>query len=110
MGRIIMNDKLATIKQVKNVRPHPNADRLKIANVDEYQVVTASDIRDGDTVVYFALDAILPDKPIFEFLRKNKFRISMVRLRGEVSNGLIMPIDILEEFGTLDKEKMEFTF
>lgn len=95
--------KLASIEKIKNVRKHPNADRLKIANVNEYQVVTAADLQDGNLVVYFALDSILPEIPLFEFMRNNKFRVSMVRLRGEVSNGLIIPYtEIVKEFPDLN--------
>ena len=86
-------NKLAKIQRVKNVRPHPNADRLKICNVSEYQVVTAADLKDGDLVVYFAIDSILPELPIFEFMRQHKFRVKMAKLRGEISNGLIIPLD-----------------
>ena len=85
-------NKLATIQKVKNVRQHPNADRLKLANVNEYQVVTAADLEDGDLVVYFAIDSILPELPIFDFMKPHNYLVKMVKLRGEVSNGLIIPV------------------
>jgi len=95
-------NKLATIEKVKNVRQHPNADRLKLANVNEYQVVTAAaDLEDGDLVVYFSIDSILPELPIFDFMKPHKYRVKMAKLRGEVSNGLIIP---LSEFIQTHKE------
>lgn len=90
-------NKLATIKRLKNVRSHPNADRLKIAEVGDYQVVTAADASDGDLVVYFAIDAILPEWPVFEFMRPHKFRVKMAKLRGEISNGLVIPVAELKD-------------
>lgn len=70
---------------------------MKIAEVGDYQVVTAADVDDGDLVVYFAIDAILPEWPIFEFMRPHKFRVKMTKLRGEISNGLVIPLKELED-------------
>ncbi len=91
-----MNENLATIQRVKNVRKHPNADALDILNVLGWQVVTKRDeFKENDFCVYICIDTILPERPEFEFLRNKHFRIKPIRLRGEESAGICFPTDIL---------------
>jgi RNA ligase (TIGR02306 family) len=90
-----MND-LATIQKVINVRKHPNADALDLVQVLGWQVVTKRDeFKEGDLVVYIAIDTVVPERAEFEFLRDKKFRIKPVRLRGEESAGICFPLTIL---------------
>ena len=88
---------LATIQKLSNVKKHPNADKLFTAQIEEFQVVTGADVEDGAIVVYFSIDSILPELDIFEFMRPRNFLVSMVKLRGEISNGLIIPIMELKD-------------
>lgn len=46
----------AIITTVK-VRPHPNADRVQLADAGGYQVVVGLDVRDGDLGVLFPPDS-----------------------------------------------------
>lgn len=95
--------KLASIRQIKEIKKHPNADALELAIVDGWQCVVAKGKhKAGDVVVYFEVDSILPVKPEFEFLRKGcyikkdwleageGFRIRTIKLRKEISQGLVM--------------------
>jgi RNA ligase (TIGR02306 family) len=61
--------------------------------VNEYKV--------GDLAVYYEIDSFLPVRPQFEFLRKSSFkrmgssegfRLKTIRLRGQISQGLLTPI------------------
>lgn len=91
-----MNENLATIQKVKNVRHHPNADALDIVNVLGWQVVTKrNEFKEGDFVIYVVIDTVLPERPWSEFLRNKHFRIKPIRLRGEESAGICFPTDIL---------------
>lgn len=92
---------LASIRAIKALHPHPNADRLELAEVDGWQVVVMKGKHNkGDSVVYFEVDSFLPVKPEFEFLRKGTyrntthigegFRIRTIKLRKQLSQGLIM--------------------
>jgi len=98
--------KLASIRVVKDIRPIPGADAIEVLTVDNWKVVSQKDqFKVGDEVVYFEIDSFLPIRVEFEFLRKSSyrkladesegFRLRTVRLRGQVSQGLIMPLDIL---------------
>lgn len=93
--------KLASIRKISDILPIENADLLELAVVDGWNVVVQKGKHKvGDYVVYFEIDSFLPIKPEFEFLRKSSyrnveglgegFRIKTMKLRGQVSQGLIM--------------------
>jgi RNA ligase (TIGR02306 family) len=75
------------------LRPHPNADSLSLVNVfDAYQVcVRTSDWVGVSKAAYVPPNNILPDKPEYAFLQ-GKLRIRAMRLRGEISQGLLVPV------------------
>lgn len=98
--------KLASIRIISNVEKHPDADSLDICTVDGWRVITKlNEFKIGDKVIYFEIDSFLPVKPEFEFLRNSSFRkmgqeegfrIRTIKLRGQISQGLLLPASILE--------------
>lgn len=90
--------KLASIEIIKNIRNHPNADSLDIAEVLGWQVVVKRGIyQEGDKVVFITIDTIVPKCQWSEFLVDQKnpdkpIRIKNVKLRGEYSSGLVIPL------------------
>ncbi|HOS16037.1 MAG TPA: RNA ligase family protein [Bacteroidales bacterium] len=95
-----MNDEnLATIQRIYDVQPHSNADSLDVAKVLGWQVITKrGEFKENDLVVYIAIDAVLPERPEFEFLRNKNFRIRSIKLRGKESAGIVFPLSILPNF------------
>ena len=95
--------KLASIETITNIRPHPNADKLSLANVLGWQVVVQKDLHnEGDKVVFITIDSIVPRCQWSEFLADKSnpdkpIRIKNIKLRGEYSSGLVIP---LKEFPT----------
>jgi len=88
--------KLASIRQIANIRPIPGADRIVVAQVDGWECVVQKDeFHVGDHVVYVEVDSVMPERPEFEFLRDRKFRVRTIKLRGQVSQGLVLPLSIL---------------
>ncbi len=97
--------KLASVRFITDVKDHPNADKLAIYKVDGWNVIDGiGKYKKGDMVIYCEIDSFLPIKPDFEFLRKSSFkkmgiyegfRLKTIRLRGILSQGLLMPIDVL---------------
>jgi RNA ligase (TIGR02306 family) len=98
--------KLASIKIIDSIQPIEGADVIELAVVGGWKVVVAKDVghKVGDHVVYCEIDSFLPIKPEFEFLRKSSykkmgdqegFRLKTIKLRGQVSQGLILPIVVL---------------
>ena len=96
--------KLASVRRIAEILVHPNADALDIAVVDGWKLVTAkaNGFKAGDLVVYFEIDSWIPTE-IAPFLSKGKEprvfegvkgeRLRTIKLRGELSQGLIIPID-----------------
>jgi len=89
---------LAYIQQIKSLSPIPNADAIEKAEVLGWElVVKKGDFKVGDMCVYVEIDSILPELPCFEFLRSKKFRIRTVKLRGQISQGIALPLSLLKE-------------
>jgi RNA ligase (TIGR02306 family) len=94
---------VASIQQVRDVRPHPNADALDLCTVLGWQVVVKKgEFKSGDQCVYIEIDSVLPDRPEFEFLRNKNFRIKPIRLRGSDSAGIAFPLNILPQGNVYD--------
>lgn len=91
--------KLATIQQILNIQKIPDADKIEVVSILGWKVVVRKDenYKIGQEVIYCEIDSVLPDKPEFEFLRKSKFRIKTIKLRGQVSQGLILPMTTLPD-------------
>jgi RNA ligase (TIGR02306 family) len=92
-----------TIEQIK-VFPHPNADRLELAQVGLYKIVVGKgDWKTGDKVLYIPEYAVLPESLITalnldgKLAGSNKNRVKPVKLRGELSQGLVAPLSFLPE-------------
>lgn len=73
------------------LQPHPNADTLSIVHVFGYQAcVRTADWQGVSIGAYIPPDSICPDTPDFAFLGDHR-RIKVKRLRGEISQGLLVP-------------------
>jgi RNA ligase (TIGR02306 family) len=90
--------KLATIEQIKNVRVHPNADRLELIDILGYQLVCEKGIHTtGDVVVFIQPDTVLPELEWAETYRKySPKRVKAVKLRNEWSEGIVVRWDQLQ--------------
>lgn len=94
--------KLVTIRRIDNLLPIEGADLIELAKVDGWQcVVKKGEFEKGDYCIYFEIDSFLPIEPEFEFLRKSSykkmgeqegFRIRTAKFKGQVAQGLALPI------------------
>jgi RNA ligase (TIGR02306 family) len=95
--------KLASIETIIEVRPHANADRLEIATVLGWQtVVRKGEFKAGDRVVFVVIDTIIPVAPWSGFLAPLTgpavpMRLKTSKFRGEYSQGLALPLTVLQE-------------
>jgi RNA ligase (TIGR02306 family) len=99
--RHFLERKLASIQTIEDLHPIEGADNIEVARILGWNVVVKKgQFNVGDIVVYCEIDSVMPaDNPEFEFLRDRKYRIKTVKLRGQISQGIIFPIDILPEDG-----------
>lgn len=92
--------KLVTIRKVSAINEIPGAENICLIEVDGWQCVAKKDeFKAGDLCIFFEIDSILPDKPIFEFMRSRKFRVKTIKCMKQISQGLALPLSILSEFG-----------
>lgn len=95
-----MERSLAHIERIEWIKNIEGADAIELCGVLGWQCVIAKkdNFKVGDIVVYIEVDAVVPERPEFEFLRDRKFRVRTIKLRGQVSQGLVLPISILPPF------------
>ena len=100
--------KLASIQRIYKIEQIEGADRIELASVLGWQcVVNKGQFHPMDLAVYFEIDSFLPIRPEFEFMRASSyrktdimgegFRLKTMRFRGQVSQGLLLPIDQFPE-------------
>lgn len=88
--------KLATIERIIDLNPIEGADSIERATVRGWNVVVKKgEFKKGDLCIYLEIDSLVPERQEFEFLRPRGFRIRTVKLRGQVSQGIIFPTNIL---------------
>lgn len=86
------------------ILPHPNAEKLELAQVADYRCVVGKDLyKTGDLVAYIPEAAIVPEWALKHYgywneeqnrgllAGPNYDRVKAVKLRGEVSQGLVFP-------------------
>ncbi len=88
--------KLATIREILEIQPIPEADAIEVATVGGWKcVIKKGAFKAGDKAVYIEIDSMIPtNREEFNFLKPNKdglHRLRTVKLRGQVSQGLLIP-------------------
>lgn len=116
--------KIASIKRIDSIDPIKKADSIEVATVGGWKAVIGKDqYKVGELIIYCEIDSYLPIREEFEFLRKSSyykmkdgtegFRLKTMKLRGQLSQGLILNLDILEdtnvEIGTDVSELLNIT-
>jgi RNA ligase (TIGR02306 family) len=104
--------KLATIRYIHEILPIEGADNIEIAVVDGWNcVVKKGNFQSREIIVYIEIDSFIPIHPYFEYLRKSSyrkmdeeegFRLKTVRLRGVLSQGLVVSLKDLIKEGLLE--------
>ena len=103
------------VTTLKNVRPHPNADRLVLADCFGNTVCVANTYEEGDLGVYFPTDGQLSIEfcqangllAVYEngvnvsggYMDPEKRNVKAIKLRGEKSDGLFLPLTCFEYTG-----------
>jgi hypothetical protein len=92
-----MNRKLASVQKILNISPIEGADLIEKATVLGWEVVIGKkdNFKIGDLVIYIEVDSIMPEKPEYEFLRDRKFRVRTIKLKKQISQGLVLPLSVL---------------
>jgi hypothetical protein len=84
---------LASAQKIICLNPIPGADLIVTATVLGWQIVVKKDeFKVGDLVAYIQIDTVVPETEQFEFLRERAFRVRTIKLRKQISQGLIVPL------------------
>lgn len=109
----------AVTVQRLTIAPHPNADRLELAQIGGYvSVVGKGQFATGDLAAYIPEAALVPDDVLAQMGLEGKLagaegrRVKAMRLRGVLSQGLCYPArgewelgqDVTEELGVVKYE------
>ena len=108
----------ARIIEIRNLRKHKYADRLQCTEIDGYNIIVGEDVRVGQLMVFFPIGGQLSEA----FCKENRLlrevdakgrrtgggyvhpvrrNIAPLRLHGEVSEGLLLPLEMLRAFADI---------
>lgn len=109
----------AYITTLKNLRKHNNADRLQCVEIFGQNVIVDLSYKEGQKVIFFPADGQLSmdyavDNNLIRrkdesgnnvggYMDANKRNITAIRLRGEKSEGLVLPIGTLSKYADITK-------
>ena len=96
--------KLASIRKIDEINPIEGADAIEVATVGGWKVVVKKgEFAVGDQAIYFEIDSWIPVE-LAPFLVKGKEprefegvkgeRLRTIKLRGQLSQGLLLPLGI----------------
>ncbi len=110
-----MSEHVGYVVQINELHPHSNADRLQIATIFGASVIVDLSVKIGDLGIYFPIDLQLSEEycaqnnlvrkkdengnNIGGYLDPDKRNIRAMKLRGEQSEGLFMPLESLKYTG-----------
>lgn len=97
-----MSRALASIQQVSDILPIEGKDKIKLAKILGWNVIVDSTIQKNEEVVFIEVDSVLPENPVFEFLRKRcysetqkGFVIKTLKMGGVISQGIVFHVNDL---------------
>lgn len=98
------------VVKIKAIEPIENADAIELVVVGDYRsVVKKGQFVAGDLCVYIPEAAIVPDWLLKEIGLEGKLagseknRVKAIKLRGCLSQGIIVPLDIVTQYGIGDR-------
>jgi RNA ligase (TIGR02306 family) len=115
-----MSDRrLATIRVIQQLKSIKNADLIEVAVIDGWEVVIKKDEYNvGDLCVYLEIDSWVPHE-LAPFLSKGKEpreyknvkgeRLRTIKLKGQLSQGLVLPLQTVFELPNNTNCDVEYT-
>lgn len=111
--------KLVSVKKIDNILPIEGADRIELAQFGGWKVIVPKGIHKIDeNVIYFEIDSFIPFQDILEkfleplkakctktFDNKEGILIKTIKMKGQFSQGFVIPNIVNAELGTDLTEK-----
>lgn len=88
-----------TIERLWKITPIEGADKIETAYVKGWQaVVPKGQFKEMDLVIFVPIDSIVPQIPYFAFMEKYHWRVHTLKMKGQISQGLVLnPKDFEKE-------------
>lgn len=84
---------LASAQKIISITPIEGADMIETAGCLGWEIVVKKyEHKIGDLVCYIGIDTVIPELPEYEFLRQRHFRVRTIKLKKQISQGLIVPL------------------
>lgn len=101
--------KLASIQRIVNIEQIEGADKIEKLTVLGWHIVAskAENHKVGDLICYIEPDSRVPEIPMFEFLKDRKYIVKTIKLRKQVSQGLVIPLRELEKNFNINISKLK---
>jgi hypothetical protein len=109
--------KLVTIRTIEAIEPIQGADAIEVAVIGGWKVVTKKgEFAVNDPCVYFEIDSFLPERdPRYSFLMKSVrefegergHRLRTIKLRGQISQGLALPVSAFPDIDPANEDIAE---
>jgi RNA ligase (TIGR02306 family) len=105
--------KLVSIQRITKLEGIPSADKIELATVLGWKVIVQKGLhQENDLVAFCEPDSFLPIDKRYEFLHKTGYkntphlgegyRVKIMKMRGQVSQGLILPLKDLHELENVE--------
>jgi len=96
---------LATVQQIKNIKPIPDRDRVDVAQVLGWEVIVGKgQYQEGDYIIFCEIDSLFPKIDYWSDLERFKYRIKTFKVNtpdGPIyGQGYCLPLSVLENFDT----------
>lgn len=104
-----------TVETISALNPIAGADRIERANLDGLAfefVVPKGRHHIGERVLYFPIDSVIPQTVleklglVGKLAGKDKNRLKTVRLRSQISQGLVAPLDMVADVANKSSEQI----
>jgi RNA ligase (TIGR02306 family) len=89
---------LASIQRISKIMPIPGADKIERVSVLGWDCVVKKGLfKEGDLCIYVEIDTMIPQCFLSEKYddRKTYIRLQTVKLKGQISQGLVLPLNHL---------------
>lgn len=102
------------VVRIDDILPHPNADRLEIAQIAGWQCVVQKNLHvAGEYVIYIPINSVLsprlesylfkPDSKV----KLSKSRVKTIKLRGAISQGILITLDDYQNIADLPRNLLK---
>jgi RNA ligase (TIGR02306 family) len=95
---------LASVQKIISVESIPNADRIEKVKVLGWDCIVKKGLfNPGDLCIYIEIDTLIPKYLLTEDKQDTEMiRLKTIKMKGQLSQGLVLPIDYLNKYCILD--------